>query len=200
MTRPTQRDYLRLRNRSDAALANVVRTYATTDKGAAFFGKRAAAVLVQQHAQAVAMGRALATGGSSRVTPEDRIKARSVVLGKDGEASFLAGFVRALKEGKYTDEDGNPKVKSIQSRAALYSRKLAATATREFVEASGDGFTYIWKLTPGENCIDCLALAAGSPYKPGQLHTVPLASDTICHSRCRCFLIRSDGVRGFSGD
>lgn len=198
--KPTQRDYLALRNRSDAALAKIVRTYATTGKGAAYFGKAAAAELVQQHAKAVALGRALATGGSRAVTAADRVKARGIVMGKDGEASFLANFVKDLKSGRYTDEDGNPKVKSIQGRAELYSRKLAATSTRSFIEASGEGFTFTWRLTPGENCADCIALAARSPYTADSIPTVPSNSDTICRSRCRCAIIRSDGVKGFSGD
>lgn len=194
MSRPTQLDYLRLRSRSDAALANVTRTYATTGKGADWFGKRAADVLVQQHAKAVALGRGLA--GGTRAITADRQAARSVVFGKDGEAQFLKGFVADLKAGKFTDEDGNPRVKAIQYRLGLYSRKLAGTANQAFVDLSPESESFAWVLGDGEHCADCVALAAGSPYDGHELPTTPGSSDTACFQPVQ---VRFDSERRGAG-
>lgn len=45
-----------------------------------------------------------------------------------------------------------------------------------------------WVLNPGESCGDCVSLAAGSPYKPGELKQVPGSGSTACRGNCNCTL------------
>lgn len=75
-------------------------------------------------------------------------------------------------------------------RVSMYAASLHHVFTRGALRGMPDAWCE-WKLGPvgTEHCPDCVALAAGSPYKVGQLPTWPGTGDTQCFTACRCGII-----------
>lgn len=152
-----------------------------------------ASLLTDRHARAAVLGRQLAGDKRPRNMGDD-IFSSMVVL---QEREYLQRFMRDLQVGRYTDEEGNPKVSQIQQRALTYTGKLIGTANQSFVAASR-GYSFHWIMGGAEqHCEDCPRLARGGPYSWNNLPTVPRANATQCKFHCRCYLKRTDGLEGF---
>lgn len=165
------------------------------------FGDHVYASLVRGHADAYSAG--LRHAGS-QLDPLV-IQQQAEAFGRaqaDTENGWLDKFVADLEDGRYTDEDGNLVVSTINHRANMYVLKLRATGTQGFIDASAannpeEEFT--WVMTAIEHCEDCPRMAALSPYKAHELFTMPCAGDTECLTHCRCHLVRrSDGKASFT--
>jgi len=98
----------------------------------------------------------------------------------------------ASKFGKDIDA-GNLKMPR-QRRAMLYAQTLNGIALNAKIEALPDNSRIWWRLGRGEHCIDCLILAANSPYTKWNLPTTPRSGDTRCVSNCLCKLEVNLGV------
>ena len=55
-----------------------------------------------------------------------------------------------------------------------------------------------WTLHPAEHCVNCLELAAGSPYTKETLPTFPKRGDTQCLTNCKCTLELSTRLRALA--
>lgn len=128
------------------------------------------------------------------------------LIHKNFEGAYRAGKGRALDDGdmeyirratdaelKYAVRFGNdveagrlvmPRVK----RAGMYGRTVGAIAWHGNVEAQPDNVRIHWQLGVAEHCVDCLILAANSPYTKWDLPTTPGAGATKCLSNCQCTL------------
>lgn len=155
------------------------------------FGDRVAALLEDAHAYSVMLGRHLA-GDDAPAEADDRKFGELVV---DGEAEYLARFVKDLDGGRYRDEEGNEDEGAIGRRASLYASRMVGTGNEAFALTSDEG-GWEWRLGGAElHCGECPDLAAGSPYETPPAY--PGANSTPCLSNCLCSLVRSDGVEGF---
>lgn len=149
--------------------------------------------LAHGHAEAGYLGRVRA-GDTAPFDLDDR---RFGALVAQEEAPYLNAFEQDLLGGKYTQEDGTLDVERIQRRAALYVARIYGTAN-EALSLTIDEPIW-WRLGEPEtsHCRECPALAAGSPYAPGTLPTVPLGNATSCLSQCLCWLETASGLIGF---
>ena len=171
----------------------LVLDYATGKAPTRNFVDNVARMLTDRHARAAVLGRQLAGDRRPRNMGDD-IFASMVTL---RERDYLERFRRDLQAGRYTDEEGNPKVSQIQQRALAYTGKLVGTANEAFVAASW-GHSFHWIMGAAEeHCEDCPRLAREGPYQWDNLPTVPRANKTQCKFNCRCHLKRDDGLEGF---
>lgn len=117
-------------------------------------------------------------GGRANMTPKE--------WGRVG--GTLADEYRYLT--RFANEIANGSVSEAQALARInqYGNATQQSYWREYVGASSD--LVYWILQPAEHCPDCLTLADGSPYKPGDLPTVPGAGSTRCRGNCKCVLER----------
>lgn len=194
---PTNADFAQLAHGNFARLKNLIDELAHGKLDVQLFGDRFHEALVSGHRDAWHLGARL--GGRSAT---DALHAEANLYGQeaaDGESEWLDNFLSDIENGRYTDEEGNLKVSSIQSRSRLYSSKSRASANQGLLDAGAAHEEYEWRMTALEHCDDCPRMAALSPYRAHELFTTPGAGDTECISNCKCILIRlSDGVKGFS--
>lgn len=73
-------------------------------------------------------------------------------------------------------------------RIEMYAASLHPVHTQGVLKGLPNAWCE-WKLGRAEHCDDCLALAAGSPYRVGQLPTWPGQGDTQCLNNCRCGVV-----------
>lgn len=196
--RPAQHELLRVVRGTEKRIDSLVLRYATGKMTAKEFTAGMETLLENRHARAATLGRNRA-GDYLPQTIDDRLYARLVMEGFPGDAGqshYLQGFLSDLYAGRYTDEEGNPKVNQIRQRSQSYTGRLTGTANELFVLASVL-HSFDWKMGGAEHCEDCPRLTANSPYTWDRLPTVPRANSTQCKYNCRCYLVRSDGVTGF---
>lgn len=156
------------------------------------FGERMTDFLERAHTHATYLGRYRA-GDTAPTDVDDRAFAAQVVRGED---AFLARFEDALRDGRYTDEDGNLKTEAILARAGLYLRRVRGTANEAWALATPGEIA--WEIDPAaENCEDCLRYAEGSPYTWETLPTYPRAGRSVCLTGCKCILVAEDGQKSF---
>lgn len=107
------------------------------------------------------------------------------------EYNFLADFADAINSGDISEAQALARINQYgqaaqQSYWSEYGRQAETLAGLPSLnQVPGDGGTRChgncncelsneddgihWNLNPGENCDDCVALAAGGPYRPGNL-------------------------------
>jgi hypothetical protein len=151
--------------------------------------------LAEAHAQAAFLGRQRAGDRA----PFDQDDTRFGQLTAQEEWPFLEGFARDLEAGRYTSFFGSLDVAAIDRRAQMYVARTFGTANEALGLADGGDLWWILGEGPGlVHCSQCPALAAGSPYRPGELHVWPLGNSTPCYQNCRCEIRTASGLRGFS--
>lgn len=94
------------------------------------------------------------------------------------EYRFLHGFAGDIQDGKLTEAQA-------LARIDQYGKAGQQAYWREYSQMRNEVW---WVLQPGESCGDCMSLAAGSPYKPGQLKQFPGSGATACRGNCNCVL------------
>lgn len=99
------------------------------------------------------------------------------------EYRYLSNFASDIVAGRVSEAQA-------VARVAQYGQATQQSYHREFVEATPDGMVIYWNLNPADHCGDCVSLASGSPYSPGDLPTVPGAGATECRGNCKCELHR----------
>jgi hypothetical protein len=188
----TQSQLDSLQARTERAQKDLLFRYATGKVGIRQFEAAHFALLEKAHTRAAVLGRQRA-GDRRGKTPADEVFGRMAML---HQRQFLRQFTDDVLAGRYTDEEGNPRVKAMAARMKMYTNRLTGTANETFA-GSSIGHSFIWKMAAREHCPDCPPLAAGSPYKWDKLPTVPRSGQTKCRTQCKCFLIRDDGIEGF---
>lgn len=189
--------FLALHRDTGEQASALVAQVAVGEIGPRQFGELLAAVLEEAHTEAVVIGRQHA-GDPAPLEADDRAFAARIV---DGEAEFLAGFVRDLEQGRYEDRDGNFRVVQAQQRAGYYSNRLTGSANEAWTLTLPPETTLIyWHLNQSahSHCGDCPSLASRSPYASAELPTRPGEGQTACIMQCRCWLQTGGGERGFS--
>lgn len=125
---------------------------------------------------------------SSGVKQPDGIMSKNLKREADNEVKYFTKFLDAI----WNDEEVLPR----DTRSELYVDALDSLFSMGALTGTPYKILVYWKLSPAEHCIDCLTLAANSPYaKPGDgtidldpLPTVPRRGDTQCISNCKCYL------------
>lgn len=116
----------------------------------------------------------------------------SVEFGRVGgnlghEFSFLHRFADDIASGKVSEAQALARINQYarSSQQAYWNEYKLMTARNEVIW---------WELHPGESCNGCKSLAAGSPYKSGELHTTPGAGSTECKGGCNCTLRKATAL------
>lgn len=148
--------------------------------------------LAEAHAQAAFLGRQRA----GDLAPFDRDDQRFGQLVAQEEWPFLQGFERDLMAGRYTSAEGGLDVAAVGRRANLYVARTWGTANEALALTADEPIW--WRLGDADHCRSCVALADGSPYRPGALPTVPRGGKTECLVSCACSLVTASGLRGFA--
>ena len=157
------------------------------------FGDAFDDLLLDAHADAATLGRQRA-GNLAYQNTDDILWG---IAAKDKDADYLLRFLDDIAGGRYGTMDAL-NYSAIANRADLYVSRSRGTANQAFVDASTDQDEFIWRLGGNENhCSECPELAAMSPWYKDDLFYVPGDGDTPCLSRCKCYLVRADGITGF---
>jgi len=183
---------LALRKAMAAALTLLLLQFGRNEITPQQFGDDALKLLADYNSQAAALGREL--GGADEAGDSDAILGEAVAY---EQASYLAGFVNDIEDGKY-GPPGAIDEEAIGKRSLLYADRLVGTANTAWVNFLSVGTLIYWLDAGGVNeCSDCEALALGSPYKPEELPTTPGSGGTACMFNCRCNLQTDHGDKGF---
>ena len=156
---------------------------------------RGTTALSDAHANASFAGRALA-GYKAPIGELDRTIGRMIA---EEQAQWFERFLKDVRDGRYTDDEGNARDALIQARSATYAHRLRGTANESWVNTLEVDEVIHWRLggDEGGSCSICPDLAERGPYKPGELPTHPGANQTPCLFNCRCWLQREGGGEGF---
>jgi hypothetical protein len=152
--------------------------------------------LAEDHAKALAIGRAAAQGDERyTVTEMDTLGGTAIAA---GEGTYLSRFADDIRNGRYGAVD-DLSTAAIDARIALYAAKLRGTATEAFVRASKPGDTFRWNLGASEHhCSECPEYDGGI-YTAETLPAIPGDGTTECGTNCKCSLTRiSDGMTAFA--
>jgi len=132
------------------------------------------------------------------------------------QRSIETAYVNAFKSGKGTEKLTNKDRRWINTRIAEqyeYLESFAddiaagsnlASAERAALYARGSQSAY-WRGSVSDfdgavdwilgantnNCEDCIEMADGSPYEPGELRQVPGDGNTVCLGNCHCVLVET---------
>lgn len=160
------------------------------------FGELFALLLEEGHTEAVVIGRHHA-GDTAPLEADDRAFAASVM---DGEAEFLAGFVRDLEDDRYLDEAGEFRRRAVEQRAGLYLGRLTGSANEAWgLTLPPETSLLYWHLGGTEHsCAECPSLQSQSPWRTDTIPTYPGMNETPCLANCRCFVRSASGQTGFS--
>lgn len=155
---------------------------------------RGSGALIEAHANAAYAGRALA---GLRDPLGEFDQALGQIIG-EREAQHLESFLKDIKNGRYTSDEGELNTARIEARAANYTERLRGTANETWSNSLPDGDLIYWRLggDEGGSCSICPDLAASGPYKPNQLPTHPGNNETPCLFNCRCYLETESGTPG----
>lgn len=156
------------------------------------FGNHVAEALEEFHTRATIIGRQYA-GDRAPEEADDRAFAEDVV---DEQSEFLASFVRDLENGRYDDAP-----EALVARAESYANRLVGTANEALTLASDEAVRWKWRLgREVKHCPECPSYARRGPYTADDLQAMghPGTADTTCKHNCRCWLERTDGLRGFA--
>lgn len=154
-------------------------------------------LLRRAHSDAIRIGRTLA-GTEIPFTYMDQAAGDQAAL---DQSVYLTGFASDLTSGRYTNEDGNPKEKSIVQRSDLYGLSLVGTANDAWRRTQPNDEKVWWILDQDESdhCTGCPAIESKNPWTMGTLPTVPGAGYTPCVGHCKCSLRTEDGSEAFPG-
>lgn len=188
MPNPLQPDFDALMERTRTQLDLLARSVAEGRISPAEFGDLFASLLEKAHTEAVVLGRQ-AAGDTAPQEDDDRRFAELIV---DGEAEFLADFVRAIEAGELD-------AAAIARRAEFYTQRLQGTANEAMGLTLDPGELVYWTLgTPKtDHCEDCPSIAAGSPYTVSTIPTWPGMNETSCLMACLCTAETASGLTGF---
>lgn len=191
--RPTQELYSRFLQRVEREAKSYLTRYVIDNLTAEKFIERFAALLLRAHARAAAYGRQHA-GDPRALNEGDRALAATIMK---NQAEYLQRFLQDIKDGRYTDPEGIPRVRLLWNRMDLYIDRLVGTTHQAFVYADVDHLFW-WRLGMAEHCEDCPRIAAASPYRGHQLPAFPGDGTTQCRTQCHCYLEREDGRVSFT--
>lgn len=171
-----QQQYLRAFNRSLASAASGRKGYRDTRSTL----KKALEV---NFLKAYAIGR---TSSGEDFIKNFKITKQELDFVKKAAKQELGFAEKFLKQ---TIDSGN--VNSV--RVGMYGRSLEAMFTNGWLSSIPEDSIIYWKLGHAEHCIDCLALAAESPYQMSgknfkKLPVVPRSGGSRCLSNCKCDL------------
>jgi len=132
----------------------------------------------KEHIQSVQLG----------LTPEDLAAVRAQI---DREKGFLRRFVEQIKAktgGAYAKKPLPELAEHLEYRTSLYAEALRTLWFQGQVSQVGPLTQIYWNLfPPAHHCPDCIRIAAGNPYTPKTLPTLP-GHDVQCMRNCKCFL------------
>ncbi|MFZ4483750.1 MAG: hypothetical protein ACOYOL_07205 [Chthoniobacterales bacterium] len=154
-------------------------------------------LLLGKHTSAWSLGRNLA-GDTAALGNDDRVAGLAMA---EEESRYLQGFLSDVIDGKFLDADGNIRTDLIKNRSALYGRKLRGTANESFISVSGSGYGFHWRLGANDHCADCPQMPDLEPDGGFTMDTLPFwpgDGRTACKVNCTCWLVRTDGVKGFT--
>lgn len=144
-------------------------------------------ILYDLHTDSASYGKELAIGKIEKFTSADMLTIeRNFLL----HIEYLQKFADDIAE-KYTDEDGGYNKAGILNRIVRYTPNTRSTGNFVWLDYQEDDI--FWIVTAYESCSDCPYLQARSPYKPGELYTVPGGFDTDCGGSCKCYLRNKNG-------
>jgi hypothetical protein len=152
--------------------------------------------LYRYHAQAYAIGAALAVGQQSDVWVQEMPKPSAVdnhlgAVCADRDNYYLHRWV--TQSAEYRGESD-----AAEKRARLYANRLMGTAQEGWFHLQAADAVIYWRLTYGaEHCPSCVELEKGNPWTAATLPTVPARGDCECLQSCRCWLETGDGLRSF---
>jgi hypothetical protein len=132
-----------------------------------------ASVLKDMHLAQTAFG----AGGKKSLTPAELARVEETLK---KEYTFLRDFAVAVAAGL--------SLAMALNRILMYAIGSQQSYWWSLVHSLPPNARIIWTLHPAEHCQNCLDLAAGSPYTPANLPTVPGAGATECLSYCKCTL------------
>lgn len=133
-----------------------------------------ASLLKDMHLAQAAFG----AGGKDHLTPAELARVEDTLK---KEYEFLRDFAVAIAAGL--------SLALAVNRILMYAIGSQQSYWWSLVHSLPSAARIFWKLGSSEHCPDCLALAAGSPYTPATLRTVPGAGATECLSHCKCTLV-----------
>lgn len=99
------------------------------------------------------------------------------------EFRFLHNFAGEIKRGTISEAQALARIKQ-------YGNAAKQAYWRELDQNTPEQALVDWRLNPGEHCPDCVSMAAGGPYKPGELTVYPGSGATQCRGSCNCELVR----------
>lgn len=133
---------------------------------------------------------------SASVLKDAHLASSAAARGIDGMGSVEFGRVGGTLADEYRFLNGfavdiaNGSVSEAQALARInqYANNTQQAYWREYKLMVARNEVVWWELHAGESCNGCKSLAAGSPYKSGDLKTVPGAGSTECRGGCNCTL------------
>lgn len=116
------------------------------------------------------------------------------------KSTYLEGFAADIASGAISEAQAAARANlwaGLSWSAFQTGKGMAAGAE---ARRTGATVSITWDCDGDErSCADCTSLAAGSPYTPDSLPTVP-GSDVQCNGACRCSLRYELGSAGDGGD
>lgn len=192
--RPSQVDLEKVAEKARRSNTELAGYLASGQVDADRFGERFEKILVNRHSQAATLGRK--RGGDMHADETaDREFGEAVV---EEERPYIANFVQAIRDGKYTGEDGGIDAEAVTKRMDLYVGKLQSSANEAMTLASDPDLLIHWVLGAAErHCSQCPSLAQNGPYRAGDLNIYPGDGTQECSLGCKCSLKREDGLASF---
>jgi signal recognition particle subunit SEC65 len=97
------------------------------------------------------------------------------------QSGYVSGFAQDI-------EDGVERV-PYENRIKMYANTIQAPYWKGAMSDADPDEEIYWILDEtANNCGDCVAMADGSPYAPGDLTQFPGDGNTACNSNCKCSL------------
>lgn len=95
--------------------------------------------------------------------------------------AFLNKFAADIAAGRVSEAQALARIK-------MYGNACQQSYWAEYAERSTGLIN--WKISPAENCPNCLSNMAGSPYTKETLPNYPGDGSTQCKANCKCYLER----------
>lgn len=130
--------------------------------------------------------------GLAQTAQNPQVQDKGIDAFLDAEAEDEADYFGGFLDQVFGDEEEFDR----DRRLGMYVDALDGLFHRGAVDGLPNDALIFWKLRPAEHCLDCVSLAARSPFvRPGvrhpdydQLPTTPRKGDTRCISNCKCYL------------
>jgi hypothetical protein len=120
-------------------------------------------------------------GGRSQLTDAGLAQVRQTL---SRQIEFLRKFTDDIAAGRISERQALSRISQYANatRQSFWIERERSISAERRIEID-------WMLSVAEHCDDCLALAAGSPYRPGELGQYPGDGGTQCRGNCQCFLV-----------